>query len=102
MNQKLKTLALLSIIATIALGSALAVAAAPASVGSQADDPAASCGGLRMDEFYACQYGGWQPDPAAEEQAHVSADCGGLRTDELYACLASGWRPNADESVRAK
>jgi hypothetical protein len=102
MNLKLKSLALLGIIAVVALGSGLALAAAPAGADSQADGPAAYCGELRMDEFYACQYGGWQPEPAAEEQAHVGADCGGLRTDEFYACLASGWRPDADESVRAK
>ena len=68
--------------------------------------PATPCGGLRLDEFYACQYGHWQPDaqPVArvaltssdareDETPSPARSCGGLMLHEFYACQYGNWRP---------
>ena len=105
MNKKLNVLALLLALALVVTAGALAATAlaAPATddgIGSVVQD-ADACGGLRMDEFYACHYGGWQP--AAEDgQTAGAVNCAELRADELYACLTAGWQPAEDAPVNVR
>jgi hypothetical protein len=104
MKSNLKSIALIAAIAVIVIGSVLAVSAAPPagnndSVSAQFN----SCGDLRMDEYYACEYGGWHPtQEVAEPVTAVGVSCGELRADEYYACLSSGWRPAENVPVNAK
>ena len=106
MNKHFTTIVLILAIAFIAAGSVYAISLP--TVNLAPDNgltllPGDNCGGLRMDEFYACQNGGWQPTAVHTEQPiGVGVSCGGLRADEYYACLASGWRPTEDGPVLAK
>lgn len=105
MKLNLKSIALIAGLAVLIIGSVFAVARASADLSSQAaTDLAADCGGLRMDEFYACKYGGWQPTPAAEDQEVTGngANCGGLRLDEYYACEHGGWQAPEDTDILAQ
>lgn len=109
MNMKLnlKSLALIAALAVLVISSVVAVAAAaPATEGLTSpvtNHQGVDCGDLRMDEFYACEYGGWQPTPATEgETTTIGIRCDDLTLEEYYACAASGWRPATDESILAK
>jgi hypothetical protein len=108
MKLNLKLIALFVGLAVLLISSVVVVAevlAAAEGVSLQAgSNQDADCGGLRMDEFYACKYGGWQPTPAAEDQEEVAAgeDCDGLRLDEYYPCEFGGWRPTEDAALLAK
>jgi hypothetical protein len=102
MNKHFTTIVLILAIAFIAAGSVYAISLPTVSL---APDngltllPGDNCGGLRMDEFYACQNGGWQP---TEQPIGGDVSCDDLRTDHYYACLASGWRPTDAAPVLAK
>jgi len=98
-----QALALLVALAVVIVGSVLAVSAAQPGVVDQAVTLGDDCGDLRLDEQYACRYGGWEPTPPAGDEA-VSAEvpCDDLRLDEYYACRAAGWQPSDDESVRSR
>ena len=104
MNKKtIHTLTLLLALAVVLAGGALAVSAANDGL-SLIHDDGSDCGNLRMDEFYACHFGGWQPTQAAEDTPEVvGVRCDDLRLDEFYACLASsGWRPGEGVSEAAR
>ncbi len=104
MKSNLKSIALIAVIAVVVIGSVLAVsAAAPAANNDSVSAQFNACGDLRMDEYYACEYGGWHPtQEAAEPVIAVGVSCGELRADELYACISSGWQPAEDAPVNAK
>lgn len=104
MNQNFRKLALLVTLAVVLAGGALAVSAASSDGLSLSHDDGSDCGNLRMDEFYACHFGGWQPTPAAEPEAEVIGyRCDELRLDEYYACLSSGgWRPGEGVAEAAR
>jgi hypothetical protein len=106
MKQHHKLLALLVTLVIAVIESVTAIGAARAGEDSSLPPASASCGGLRLEEFYACQLGGWQPDASPEESAIPAVgsvedatsspekSCGRLRLDEFYACKAGNWRPD--------
>jgi hypothetical protein len=103
MTKKSKVFALYIAIAVILAGAVFTIAAVPAADNSLALDPALSCADLRMDEFYACEYGGWQPTPeAVNTETAIGPGCGDLPTDQYYACVASGWKPDSNEPVLSR
>lgn len=98
-----QALALLVALAVVIVGSVFAVSAAQPGDASQAAAPGDDCGDLRLDEQYACRYGGWEPaPPAGDEAVGVDLLCDDLRLDEYYACRAAGWQPGDDDSVRSR
>ena len=107
MNTRLNKLSLLLGVAVLVAASALAATAfAAPGTGDRTGEPRYDvdpCGGLRMDEYYACHYGGWHPTPeAGDGQTAIGVNCGDLRADEFYACLSSGWRPADDSPVNVR
>lgn len=106
MNKHFTTIVLVLAIAFIAAGSVFAISLPTVSLvpdNGLSLLPGDNCGDLRMDEFYACQNGGWQPTAVPTEQPiGVGVPCGDLRADEYYACVASGWRPGDEAPVLAK
>jgi hypothetical protein len=106
MKKHFTTIVLVLAIAFIAAGSVFAISLPSLSLvpdNGLSLLPGDNCGDLRMDEFYACQNGGWQPTAVPTEQAiSVDFSCDDLRLDEYYACRASGWRPGDDTPVLAK
>ena len=74
-----QALALLVALAVVIVGSVFAVSAAQPGDAGQAAAPGDDCGDLRLDEQYACRYGGWEPAPPAGDEAVdrcIEAECG--------------------------
>ena len=98
MKQQHNLLALFVVLTVIVLVGLVGASAALAGNDHSATSSDPTCGGLRLDEFYACKNGAELPATSAGGVKSVAAlpkvnSCGELRLDEFYACKNGGWQP---------
>jgi hypothetical protein len=115
MKHKFNSLVAFVIVAPMMMGSALTVMSPDRRGGEQAGVAVAPCGGLRLDEYYACRYGNGRPDPLPEARTVLTAlvasqgaselavsQCSGLRLDAFYACQNENRWPGLSENAEVQ